>query len=88
METLSGCDHDENDCHDEDKSWLIVYFSKMWNELVRGKFLKGVKETLIQPSVTKFLHDELLEWQKFQNGALIWYEKRFWSLMAVCKYWL
>lgn len=62
METLSGYDYDENHCHDEDKSWLMVYFSTRWNEPARDKFLKGVKETLIQPSVTKFLHDGLVEW--------------------------
>ena len=36
-----------------------------WNEPVKGKFLRGVKETLIQPSMTNFLYDDLMEWQKF-----------------------
>jgi len=54
MQTSSGCDYDESDCHDEDKSWPMVCFRKKWNEPARGKFIKGVKETLIQPLVTNF----------------------------------
>ena len=36
--------------------------------------MKGVRSDLNLHQVTKFLHDDLMEWQKFQNGTLTWHK--------------
>ena len=74
METLNEWNRDENDWNDDDNSWLMVLSAKWWNEPASYKILKGVRSDINLHQVNKFLHDDLMEWQKFQNGTLTWHE--------------
>ena len=72
---MTELNHDKADCNYDDNLWMMVNSAERWNEPTISKILEGEKLDLDLHPMTKFFHDNLMEWQKFHNGTLTRHDK-------------